>query len=102
MKPDDLELWIVSLTTRLELYYSKEEPLNVNCQQTLHNCYEPLLRGHLGGSRRCSLNKGFTVVNVLDRSLLMISRRFFMIIKVPVTKVRCRKRAMSQNCMYSS
>ena len=45
----------------MELYHSTEQPLNVNRWPTLRNFYQPLSSGHLGRSRRCPLNRGFTV-----------------------------------------
>ena len=52
----------------MELYHSTDQLLNVNLSQTLHNSYKPVLGGHpllsrhLGRSRRCLHNRGFTVL----------------------------------------
>ena len=50
-----------SFLSNMELYHSTEQPLNVNLKQTLRNFYHPLLNEHLGRSRRCPPNRGFTV-----------------------------------------
>ena len=50
-----------SFLNNMELYHSTEQPLNVNRWPTLRNFYQPLSSGHLGRSRRCPLNRGFTV-----------------------------------------
>ena len=59
-----------SVLNNMELYHSTEQPLNVNRSQTLRNFCNPLLSGHLGRSRRCPLNRGFTVAGA--RSLWLL------------------------------
>ena len=83
MKGNELEIWIASLTTcNFITVRSKRWILVVN---KLAQFLQPILSGSLGRSRRCPLNRGFTLVcNILyvlfefkHAAIFLFSRRLF-------------------------